>query len=84
MLLVGRNWQGLPQEVAIVQSRLFGRLLFLRLRGLAAAVNVVCSINSDFVVILDTRTLYESQNIYHPPLRVKISTLKLSLAAGIA
>ncbi len=46
-----RNWRGLPQEVAIVQSRLFGRLWCLKAAWLIAAVNVAGAVNSDFAVI---------------------------------
>lgn len=46
-----RNWRGLPQEVAIGQSRLFWAALVFKPAGLTAAINVVRSINPDFAVI---------------------------------
>jgi hypothetical protein len=46
-----RNWRGLPQEVAIGQSRLFRAALVFKAAGLAAAVNVVCSVYPDFAVV---------------------------------
>lgn len=46
-----RNWRGLPQEVAIGQSRLFLAALDLKADGLSAAVNIVYSIYTDFAIV---------------------------------